>query len=132
MSYEGKNITLQCLASDYEGDALRWFIGDDLSAYAVKSFPIHNEIFPIVILPRKIFQSIPGLVVMLNRFSSSSGKYSFESNLTIITSKFKHTEILTFRCGTYAEHSNPVSLNYTIKSYSKNTRPTVAKKYHLD
>ena len=122
--YPGKNITLQCLANSYEGDALRWFIGDSFLIYAAKSFPINNEILPVVLLPSEMYRNIPGLVVMLNILASFHGKYYFESNLTVIPSKFKHSELLTFKCGTYAEHSNPVSLNYTFKGMWKSLENT--------
>ena len=111
-----QNITLQCLADNFTGDAIRWFINGD-KLYAVKSIPVNNEIFlPIVLLPVEKFQNISGLVVMLNRLSSSGGKYYFESILTVITSTFNHSELLTFKCGSFAEQSNPVSLNFSIKS----------------
>ena len=124
--YQGNNFTLQCLADNYEGDAIRWFINNQLSVYAVKSLPVNTRILPIVIPPSRSYQDISGLVVTIARYQEyGGGRHFFVSNLIVIPSLFNHNELLTFRCGSFVEQSNPLSLNYTV--ISKNTIPVYSR-----
>ena len=117
----GRNVTLYCLANNFSGDIFRWFIND--MVLAIKPLPLREKL-PIVLIPNESFRNIRGLFLTLDYYTD---ELYLESTLTVITSFFNHTAVITplfnhaeiwsFKCGFQSKSSNRVTLNF--RTYRK-------------
>lgn len=112
----GQVLEYHCRSDRIQDQTIRWFLCSDSSncdrEYGFLRAP---QVTPPIEIP-PTGGKIPGVVITLDAFMNfGSANNSFASTLTVNTSEFDYRRVLIFKCGSFAERSNPLTLNFTIK-----------------
>ena len=106
------HVHLFCNATNIQTDVVRWFFGNS-TEYANRAIE-RNEVLPDVVPVFTSSNPIPGVKILLIKSSTAQFQYtSYVSTLTVNISVF-NMEGLSFKCGTFAQKSNTIALNFRI------------------
>lgn len=115
------NLQLHCQARNIGNPAVvRWFLLNNTAEIDYTAYSLQDTMFndlpkvieTLISIPAVVQITLTSVIVSDVDGSTLTG---YDSTLTVNTSACQSNEVLAFRCGSFAEKSDQVSLNFTVK-----------------